>query len=229
MDIEVVIPCYNHEQYLEQAIESVVAQCLQLPIGVTMVDDGSTDSSYDQMLSLRDNYQSRTMKFKILRNPKSMKQWFAINQAVQATSRQLILILNADDILAPDCFERTADAYSSHREIFLFGGEAVPFQGARAPAIPDKHHSHSGPTRVIRPDEALRFTHVNDLHVSHASSSFFKVAWEVVGGYFPPRRRVCLFDDRDFQLRVSTCFPVGVANHPMVFYRTDSSQGRGFL
>ncbi len=51
--VTVLIPCYNHEQYIEQAITSVLSQDYQ-PIELIVIDDGSTDSSPKIIKNLHD-------------------------------------------------------------------------------------------------------------------------------------------------------------------------------
>jgi hypothetical protein len=53
--------------------------------------------------------------------------------------------------------------------------------------------------------------------------SFLKSAWEAVGGFYSFKKRVCSYDDRDFQMRVSALFDVAVIQEPLTFYRINSS------
>src|SRR6185503_3622886 len=43
-DITVIIPCHNYENYVGEAIESVLSQTLK-PSRIIVIDDGSTDDS----------------------------------------------------------------------------------------------------------------------------------------------------------------------------------------
>ena len=50
--VTVVIPCFNHGQFLDEAVESALAQTFQ-DLEVVIVDDGSTDPG---TIALLDNY-----------------------------------------------------------------------------------------------------------------------------------------------------------------------------
>ena len=41
--ISVIVPIYNTKPYLEECIESILAQKINVPIEVLLIDDGSTD------------------------------------------------------------------------------------------------------------------------------------------------------------------------------------------
>jgi glycosyltransferase involved in cell wall biosynthesis len=47
--LSVVIPCYNCERTLDEAVASVFQQEPGIPFDVTMIDDGSTDGTYAVM------------------------------------------------------------------------------------------------------------------------------------------------------------------------------------
>jgi|GEM_PF-6445880 len=59
--ISVIIPAYNCEQYLAETIESVLAQTYR-PIEITVVDNGSTDSSGDVVKLDVDGYLTNSRK-----------------------------------------------------------------------------------------------------------------------------------------------------------------------
>ena len=53
--VTVVIPCYNHEHYIEQAIRSVLSQDYP-SIELIVIDDGSTDNSRQIIKALHHKY-----------------------------------------------------------------------------------------------------------------------------------------------------------------------------
>ena len=57
--VSVVIPCYNHEHYIEQAISSVLSQDYP-SIELIVIDDGSTDNSPKIIKELHDKQQNFT-------------------------------------------------------------------------------------------------------------------------------------------------------------------------
>jgi len=49
----VVIPLYNKRQYIRRCVESVFSQSFT-DFQIIVVDDGSTDGSYDELLGIND-------------------------------------------------------------------------------------------------------------------------------------------------------------------------------
>lgn len=224
--IEIVVPCFNHAPFLDSAYQSVAGQTYQGPLTVTFVDDASTDDSLAVMQRIRDDHREASIDVRILANSRNRNQAGSINKAVASSSAALFVMLNADDLLTPDCIELIVWTYAQHPEITMLGGASLPFTDETQ--LPEHRVIAPAelPLRVLGPQDALRFTHLDSIAMSQSSCSFFRPAWEIVGGYFPPRRRVCSFDDRDFQMRVCALLPVGVYEYPMEYYRTTSSQQR---
>lgn len=46
-DVEIIVPCYNVEKYVEECISSILAQKTQYKCFITIINDGSTDGTSD--------------------------------------------------------------------------------------------------------------------------------------------------------------------------------------
>ena len=66
--ISIVIPCYNAERWLSEAIDSCLAQSYQ-PVEVIVVDDGSTDDSLKIIKSYSDRITWETGPIKVATTP----------------------------------------------------------------------------------------------------------------------------------------------------------------
>lgn len=88
--ISVVIPCYNHGEYIEEAVESVLGQTYQ-DIEIIIVNDGSTDELTNRLLSgyARPGTTVLTIPHQGLAN--------ARNAGIKESRGEYILPLDADD------------------------------------------------------------------------------------------------------------------------------------
>ncbi len=97
--IDVVIPVYNSERYIEDAIRSVLAQT-EPSLRIIVVDDGSTDRSAEIVRSLCD----ADPRIVLLSKPNSGTV-DALNMGLEHASAEFIARLDSDDICDPDRFE----------------------------------------------------------------------------------------------------------------------------
>jgi hypothetical protein len=99
--ISVVVINHNYAEYLGEAIDSALAQTY--PVQILVVDDGSTDTSR----TIIDGYGGRVRSlFKDNGGNSSV-----INAAVPATSGDVVMFLDADDLLHPEAAAAVADAW----------------------------------------------------------------------------------------------------------------------
>ena len=59
MKVSVAVVTYNHHRFIEQAIESVLAQKLDVDWELVVGDDCSTDGTTELLLQLRDRFPDR--------------------------------------------------------------------------------------------------------------------------------------------------------------------------
>jgi len=100
--ISVVITCFNYGRYLAQAIESVLAQTYAHK-EVIVVNDGSTDDSSAVLRAYADSVRVIEQE-----NRGSIG---AYNRGFEASQGAIVILLDADDLLAPDALEAIAAAW----------------------------------------------------------------------------------------------------------------------
>ena len=114
----IVVACYNHGEYLAEAIESAVAQTY--PCEVIVVDDGSQDDSADV---------ASRYPVTLIRQPNRGLP-AARNAAIKVAQGSHILPLDADDVLEPTCVQvmlSTARNAIVRTPALLFGDENRPW------------------------------------------------------------------------------------------------------
>ncbi|NDK54532.1 glycosyltransferase [Pontibacter fetidus] len=110
--ITVVIPCYNHAQYLSKAIESVLNQTYP-HTEIIVIDDGSTD-----------NTRAIAAKYAGVRYVYQQNQGLsaARNKGVEHSKGEYILFLDADDWLYPRGLEVNAAYLQQMKELAFVSG-----------------------------------------------------------------------------------------------------------
>jgi glycosyltransferase involved in cell wall biosynthesis len=229
--IEIVVPAYDHAEFLPDAYCSILEQTWKERVALTFVDDNSSDRTAGVLREIEHSHPDDRFDLSVIRNRKNLRQWASINRAVRESDNELFVILNDDDMLMADCLEKTVATYEVNPDLYMLGGSSLWFD--EATAAPPRAERPLGELELRRygPEDAVGFSELNDLNLTHSSSSFFKAAWSAVGGYFPKRKRIHprANEDRDFQMRVSALFPVGVyVDYPFAYWRTDSSHGQTF-
>lgn len=90
--VSIVIPAYNHADYLAQAIDSVLAQ--SHPVEIIVLDDGSTDHTRDVLA----RYTGRIF----WETQQNLGQAATLNKGWNMAGGEFLGYLSADDILAPE-------------------------------------------------------------------------------------------------------------------------------
>lgn len=97
MKISVIIPAYNHEKYITEAVNSVLTQSYH-DFEIIIINDGSTDSTEQRILSIHDQRIQYVSQ-------KNSGAHAAINRGISLAQGDYISILNSDDIYLPKRLE----------------------------------------------------------------------------------------------------------------------------
>lgn len=110
--VSVVTPCYNAEPFVAETIESVLAQT-HPRVELIVVDDGSSDGSWDVIRSFDDRVTA-------VQQPNSGVAR-ARNLGAEHATGEFLLFVDADDLLAPDTVEALLSAADGERTIAACG------------------------------------------------------------------------------------------------------------
>ena len=103
--VSVVLNCYNHEQYVGEAIESVLAQTFR-DFELILIDNGSTDGSRRVMQSFDDD------RIRLILHDENQSISRRLNEGVAAANGEFVSILYSDDLFLPHKLERQLAIFS---------------------------------------------------------------------------------------------------------------------
>ncbi|HEV7906488.1 MAG TPA: glycosyltransferase [Pyrinomonadaceae bacterium] len=181
--VSVIIPCYRQAHYLDDAIQSVLAQTYR-NFEIIVVDDGSTDNTaevaarYDGLKCLR----QRNLGLSIARN-----------NGLQASAGEHLVFLDADDRLLPCNLETGVNALRDFPECaFVYGFcELIDHDGVHIPT----------PPRVPIRDNHYRALLLENHIWTPGAAMFRRSIFSHVDGFDPSLNRGC--EDLDLYLRIA--------------------------
>jgi glycosyltransferase involved in cell wall biosynthesis len=217
-EISVIIPSYNHAQYIGKAVESVLSQSYT-DFELIVVDDGSTDNSLEVMSSFSDP------RLKILTQP-NQGAHVAINRGLRAARGEYLAILNSDDRYHPQRLEKMLKVLIADRQVGLVGSyiDIIDWEG-KSQGI--KHgFKDSSPWLLEAPERSFRAG--NDLHKalltenywSTTSNFVFPRRWFEEVGEFRPLRYT---HDWDFALRMANVARMELIPEVLMQYRVHAN------
>lgn len=117
--ISIIIPVYNGEKYLPQALDSIVNQSIGVEnLEVIIVNDASTDGTRD----IIDGYCSSYPNFNAIHLDRNMgAAWGPRNIALKYATSEYVMFLDADDTFTSDACEVLYTEISSSDVDMVFG------------------------------------------------------------------------------------------------------------
>ena len=196
--MSVVIPCYNHGQFLPETLESVKAQTFT-DYEIIVVNDGSTDPTTVTLLEGLDRGKARVL------HTENRGVSAARNLGIAEATGQYILPLDADDLIAPEYMQQAVEVLDARPEVGIVYGERVLFgEQEGVEPLPDYD------PRDILIDNCI-----------YPAAFFRKCDWKTVGGY--NEKMVHGWEDWDFWIALTSLEKqvVKIAA-PLFYYRVRS-------
>lgn len=113
MKISIIIPVYNVAQYIEECLDSVIAQTYTGDMECLIVDDCGTDDSMAIAGRIIQGYQGN-IKFQVLHHEHNRGLSAARNTGIEASTGDYMYFLDSDDTIIPECIELMVDMLKKH-------------------------------------------------------------------------------------------------------------------
>ncbi|OGM15536.1 hypothetical protein A2V56_00085 [Candidatus Woesebacteria bacterium RBG_19FT_COMBO_42_9] len=127
-DLTVVIVSFNTKDLTREAIDSVFKNDLGLNVDVVVVDNGSSDGSWEEVEKVRGQ------KLKLIRNDQNLGFAKAVNQGIRASPGKHVLLLNSDCKLKRGCLKRLFDFAETKKEAGVIGARLLDTNGKIQPS-----------------------------------------------------------------------------------------------
>jgi glycosyltransferase involved in cell wall biosynthesis len=196
--LSIVMPAYNHQQLVGEAIESVLNQTFG-DFEFIIIDDGSTDNTADVISS----YKDERIQYHYQQNQDAYN---AINNGMAKVRGEFIAILNSDDVYLPNRFERML-AFQEKREAQCLFTDVIP--------VSDESEEFTDPDfgwNLWHQKNRDKYFELNDIYAAFLHGNFMVTtsnllltakAAKKVGGFTSLR----YLHDYDFIFRVMLEFP----------------------
>jgi hypothetical protein len=204
--ISVIMPVFNGEQFIEEAVESVLQQTFA-DLELIVVDDGSTDRTSLILGELA----ARDERVVVLRRA-SPGQSAARNAGIDAARAPVLAFLDGDDVALPDRLQRQHAFLTANPYVAVVGGGLHVMD--EAGRVFDEIECPTG-------DAAIRDVLPQHNPMAHTTVMVRKEVFDRVGGYRPAFVGA---EDYDLWLRVAEQFQLANLPGPVCHYRVHPSQ-----
>lgn len=223
--VSVIIPAYNADPYIDEALRSVLAQSYP-EIEIIVVDDGSTDGTADRIAAFSPRVQCyrRTNSGGFPGVPR--------NTGIERCSGEYICFFDADDIMVPDRVEKQANFLSDHPEAGLV---FTDYRNFSASGLADRSHFQTcslllemlgdKPSLILTSEEATALL----LQGNFGLPSSLMIRREVLGSVPSFSTELKTSEDFHFFYRIARCYHVGIVNHLGSLRRLHDSNVSGNL
>lgn len=119
--ISVIIPAYNHEQFVQETIRSIIAQTYQ-NLELIIIDDGSTDSTWAKIQEMRKECENRFVRIDFS-TQENCGSCITGNKIKEKARGKYTYSIASDDVAYPNAIENLYEATINDNCVLVVGNE----------------------------------------------------------------------------------------------------------
>lgn len=207
--ISVIMSVYNGLPFVKNAIRSILSQTYK-NFEVIIIDDASTDKSWQYLKSLKEK------RIKLIRNHKNLGLAASLNIALRQAQGVFVARMDADDISSPQRFETQLN--------FLLKNPKIDLCGSWVDLI-NENGDKVGELKYPSSDKEIKKSLARFNPIVHPTFFAKKALFESLGGYRPEYDKA---EDYDLLVRAMKNFKFANVREKLLSFRLGKKRRSSF-
>ena len=210
--ISVILPVYNGREFLQDSVQSVLSQSFS-SFYFFIVDDNSTDGSYEMLSQLEDD------RIILIKNETNKGLFYTLNLLIKKIETPLIKLWAQDDIMKTDCLGEFVNFYQNHPEVgFIYCAADTIDKSGNQKA---NNFIDTTPEILTTSMHARIAYYTGSIAGNIANVCLTKAGMDKVGLF---DEKMIISADFDMWVRLAEFFPTGFINKKLIKTRDHKNQ-----
>ncbi|MEG0931782.1 glycosyltransferase family 2 protein [Algoriella sp.] len=199
--VSVICICFNHEAFVQQAINSVLNQTYK-NIELIVINNASSDNSHQVITEIA----SKNLSIKYIQFNEPVSSTKAFNYGFKQSKGIYLIDLSADDVLLSDCIEKQIKFFAQQNDnVGLIFGNAyhINEKGTRTKPYFEVDQNNKVTDLLLHKTNYLRLLS-SGIVMCSVASMFTRKHFELLKGY----NEELFFEDLDYWLRLSRLYEI---------------------
>ena len=211
-EMAVILPVYNGGEYLKLSLQSVLHQNFE-NVEILIIDDCSTDGSFDYLQSIKDE------RISLYKNEQNRGLFYNINFLISQSNSTLIKLWAQDDIMYPQCLQSFITFHKQYPDIgFSYSGRDMIDENG---IIKPSDRVDNTPAIISTELHAKIAYYTGSIAGNIANVCINKKALEKVG---PFNEAMKISADFDMWVRLAQHYETGFINEKLIQLRDHKGQ-----
>lgn len=119
--VSVLIGAYNHQDYVQATIQSIIDQTY-LNIELMVIDDGSTDATWEKIKAMQPAAEKRFQRV-VFQTKNNEGSCATVNKLLDLAQGEFVYLIASDDLAKPTAIEKELDFLQNNSEYAMVMGD----------------------------------------------------------------------------------------------------------
>lgn len=218
--VSFIIPCYNHEKYVESCLQSILQQDYR-NFEVIIADDGSKDHSVEKVLEMEKEFERECIRFEFLHDGINRGIPKNLNRMLELAQGDYVKIIASDDVLDTTYLSKMVSFMEENPNLMMAFSNGYRVDEDTIFPATEEHFLEP----LFREEPDCVNNVLDRVFVSNfvpAPALMVRASlYDEVGRYDEDIQ----FEDLEMSLRMLKSHPdgLGVLNEPLTFYRVSAN------